>query len=158
MVDLTKYFLVWVNFSFPHTVTVSKYGKTRNTMPRKIFFVQSIYTVKFFSKMLIWRIIWDKTLAAKFRSFQHRKNDRKIFREINSLVTYLVNRWFHNIFVKQVWSRENFCNFHTLTVLLLCFIVEQQLSITLQNSSKHVMTFVQIIRYTTFSSVSYLKF
>ena len=107
--------------------------------------------------MLIWRISWDKTLAAKFRSFQHRKNDRKIFREINSLVTYLVNRWFHNIFVKQVWSRENFCNFHTLTVLLLCFIVEQQLSITLQNSSKHVMTFVQIIRYTTFSSVSYLK-
>ena len=38
---------------------------------------------------------------------------RKIFREINSLVTYLENRRFHEIFIKNV-LRVKFRNFHTV--------------------------------------------
>ena len=49
-------------------LTVTQCGKTRNLLPRN-FFSSNWFTVKFFSKTLIWRKNCEKPVAVKFCHF-----------------------------------------------------------------------------------------
>ena len=59
------------------------------------------------------RIILPKTRESEFPFFPHHSvekreilsHPKKIFRQIKSLVTYLVDRYFHEFFTKNAWER-----------------------------------------------------
>ena len=84
------------------------------------FFSSNQFTAKFFSKTLISRKVCEKRVTVKFSQLRGKTrkslSPKKIFRQINFLVTYLVKPLLSRNF-SQKSVRENFRNFHTVAVL-----------------------------------------
>ena len=68
----------------------------------------SNYLVTCIGKTFIWRetcLFFRKTPTAVWKKRKILSHHQKIFRQNNSLVTCLVNRYFHEIFAKNPWER-----------------------------------------------------
>ena len=98
-------------------------GKTRNSLPRN-FFPSNQFIAKFFSKTLISRNFYEKTVAVKFRNFisvmgtvwkKEKFSLTKFFREIISLVSTLakIKTLVSRIFCQKC-VKVNSSDFHTV--------------------------------------------